>query len=110
MNDTTPVPDDFSRELERSGVIIPVGVPGAFGRGAVFEEVVRGFDELVTRTTSHETAEHMMFPPIIDRRLFERSGFLDHGTAFLLGELQHRVHGTRRPSGQVTRFHAGCHA
>ena len=48
------MPDQFSsqafyRDLVKYKLIIPVGVPGAFGRGAVFEDVLRRFDDLVTR-------------------------------------------------------------
>ncbi|HEY3822320.1 MAG TPA: amino acid--[acyl-carrier-protein] ligase [Polyangiaceae bacterium] len=58
-------------------LIIPVGVPGAFGRSAVFENVLRRFDAAVSRLAEGDGAERMLFPPIIDRRVFEKSEFLD---------------------------------
>jgi seryl-tRNA synthetase len=67
----------FYAELVKHKLILPVGVPGAFGRGAVFEDVVRAFDALVSRFIAGDQAEHMLFPPILDRAVFERSGYLD---------------------------------
>jgi seryl-tRNA synthetase len=52
-------------------------VPGVFGRSAAFEDVVQRFDALVSRVTEADGAERMFFPPVIDRRIFEKSGYLD---------------------------------
>lgn len=64
-------------DLVRHGLIIPVGVPGAFGRGAVFEDVLARFNDAVTRIAREDGAEVMAFPPILDRKVFEKSEFLD---------------------------------
>jgi seryl-tRNA synthetase len=63
--------------LVESGLIIPVGVPGIFGRNAVFEDVLRRFDDYITRVAADDGAEKMLFPPTLDRKVFERSEFLD---------------------------------
>ena len=96
--------EGFYRGLVEHKLIIPVGVPGAFGRGAVFEQVLRRFDELVTRTAKGDGAEVMAFPPILDRAVFEKSEYLDSfphlaGTVFSFTgddkqhkELMARVH------------------
>jgi seryl-tRNA synthetase len=63
--------------LVKSGLIIPVGVQGIFGRNAVFEDVLRRFDDLVSRVAKNDGAEQMLFPPTLDRKVFERSEFLD---------------------------------
>jgi seryl-tRNA synthetase len=96
--------EDFHRDLVKHRLIIPVGVPGAFGRGAVFEDVLRRFDDLVTRTAKNDGAEVMAFPPILDRAVFEKSEFLDSfpqlaGTVFSFfgdekqhKELSQRIH------------------
>jgi seryl-tRNA synthetase len=72
---------DTSRELYdalvKHKLIIPVGVLGAFGRGAVFEDVLQRFDGLVSKLMEGDGAERMLFPPILDRQVFEKSGFLD---------------------------------
>jgi seryl-tRNA synthetase len=69
--------DLFYRDLVKHKLIIPVGVQGAFGRGAVFEDVLHRFDDLVTRTAKGDGAEVMAFPPILDRAVFEKSEYLD---------------------------------
>ncbi len=97
--------ESFHRDLVKHRLIIPVGVPGAFGRGAVFEDVLRRFDDLVTRTAKNDGAEVMAFPPILDRAVFEKSEYLDSfpqlaGTVFSFfgddkqhKELTERIHG-----------------
>jgi len=67
----------FYEALAEHGLIVPVGVPGAFGRGAVFEDVLRRFDAAVSRVAKEDGAERMLFPPILDRNVFEKSEFLD---------------------------------
>jgi seryl-tRNA synthetase len=67
----------FYDQLVAHKLIVPVGVPGAFGRGAVFEGVLRRFDAAVSRLAEGDGAECMLFPPILDRRVFEKSEFLD---------------------------------
>ena len=95
---------EFYDGLVRHRLIIPVGVPGAFGRGAVFEDVLGRFNQLVTRTAQADGAEVLAFPPILDRQVFEKSEFLDSfpqlaGTVFsFMGtdaqhqELSARIH------------------
>jgi seryl-tRNA synthetase len=67
----------FHAELAQHKLILPVDVQGAFGRGAVFEDVVKRFDALLSKTVRDDRAERMLFPPILDRRVIERSGYLD---------------------------------
>lgn len=88
---------DLYDGLVRNKLIIPVGVPGAFGRGAVFEDVLARFNDLVTRLARNDGAEVMAFPPILDRQVFEKSEYLDSfpqlaGTVFSFfgTDLQHK--------------------
>jgi seryl-tRNA synthetase len=88
---------DLYDGLVRHKLIIPVGVPGAFGRGAVFEDVLARFNDLVTRLARNDGAEVMAFPPILDRQVFEKSEYLDSfphlaGTVFSFfgTDLQHK--------------------
>jgi seryl-tRNA synthetase len=95
----------FYDDLVKHGLIIPVGVQGIFGRSAVFEKVISGFDDLVTRVAAKDGAEKMMFPPCLDRKVFEKSEFQDSfpqlaGTIFSFygnekqhAELRDRIHG-----------------
>src|SRR5580704_14365881 len=70
-------PESLYDALVAHKLIIPVGVPGIFGRGAVFEDVLRSFDALISRIAAKDGAEVMAFPPTLDRRVFEESEFLD---------------------------------
>jgi seryl-tRNA synthetase len=70
-------PERFYEDLVKHRLIIPVGVPGAFGRGPVFEDVLARFNEQVSQVARADGAEVMLFPPIISRDVLERSEFLD---------------------------------
>ncbi|HVU03820.1 MAG TPA: amino acid--[acyl-carrier-protein] ligase [Polyangiaceae bacterium] len=67
----------FYDDLVKHGHIIPVGVQGIFGRGPVFEDVLARFDGLVTNLARGDGAEKMAFPPTLDRKVFEKSEYLD---------------------------------
>lgn len=69
--------DSFYDGLVRHGLIIPVGVPGAFGRSAVFERVLERFDALVAAIAKDDNAESCTFPPIINRELLQKVEYLD---------------------------------
>jgi seryl-tRNA synthetase len=70
-------PQKFYDDLVAHRHIIPVGVPGIFGRGAVFEDVLRRFAMLISRLSANDRAEVMAFPPAIDRKVLEKSEYLD---------------------------------
>ena len=74
----TATPDQaaFLDELIAHGLLLPSGVPGVYGRGATFEAVRTGIDDLVTRASADEGAEPMRFPPVVPRRQIETSGYL----------------------------------
>ena len=46
----------FHEGLVKAGLIIPVGVQGAFGRNLVFESVLEGFNNAVTRLAKNDGA------------------------------------------------------
>lgn len=77
MTDVEYSSESLYKELVRHKLILPVSEPGAFGRGAVFEDVLEHFGDLVTRISKNDGAERMQFPPILDRKTFEKSEFLD---------------------------------
>jgi len=60
-------PQQFYDGLVKHRLIIPVGVQGAFGRGAVFEDVLERFNGQVSALSKHDGAEIYTFPPIISR-------------------------------------------
>ena len=67
---------DFLSRLFQAGVLIPMGVDGVYGRGAVFEQVLDGLDALATRAGAKDGAERVRFPPVMVRRHFEHSGYM----------------------------------
>ncbi|MFI5229387.1 MAG: amino acid--[acyl-carrier-protein] ligase [Gemmatimonadales bacterium] len=69
--------DRYHDELVEHGLITPVGVLGAFGRGAVFEDVLARVDALILRLAANDALESMVFPPVIDRRIVEQTGYLE---------------------------------
>jgi seryl-tRNA synthetase len=76
------VPADYDSQafyegLVRHGLIVPVGVPGAFGRGAVFEDVLERFNALVSQLARDDHAEVFTFPPVISRNVLEKVKYLD---------------------------------
>lgn len=68
--------ETFYAGLVEHGLILPTGVRGGYGRSAVFEQILRGFNDLVTRTAADDGAEEMTFPPIVARTLIEKVGYM----------------------------------
>jgi seryl-tRNA synthetase len=67
----------FHDELVANGLIVPVGVPGVFGRGAVFEDVLGRVDAFILSAAKQDAVESMNFPPVIARDVIERTGYMD---------------------------------
>jgi len=67
----------FYDGLVEHGLIVPVRVQGAFGRGAVFEDVLERLNQAITRLSEGDGAEVYTFPPVIDRTIIERTDYLD---------------------------------
>lgn len=65
----------YQGELVAAGLLIPMGVPGVYGRGGAFERVIERFDALVSRHGQALEPEVMRFPPIFNRGHYES---IDH--------------------------------
>lgn len=63
--------------LVEHGLIIPVGVQGAFGRGAVFELLLARFNALVDEISRDDGAHYCVFPPVISRKIIEKLNYMD---------------------------------
>ena len=74
--ESTDAQKAFRDELIAHKLLIPCGVDGLYGRGKEFERVIEGFDCLITASAQDDGAEMLRFPPVINRRDFEISGFL----------------------------------
>src|SRR4051812_7650576 len=67
----------FYEGLVAHKLIVPVRVQGTFGRGAVFEEVLERFNAATPEIAGDDAAEVYAFPPVIDRRIIEKTDYLD---------------------------------
>jgi seryl-tRNA synthetase len=67
----------FYDALVAHQLIVPAGPLGAFGRGPVFEDVLARFDRLVLDAAKNDNVESLTFPPVIDRDIIERTGYMD---------------------------------
>ncbi|HXE22970.1 MAG TPA: amino acid--[acyl-carrier-protein] ligase [Rhodoferax sp.] len=68
--------DSFYAGLVEHGLIIPTGVKGGYGRGAVFEDILRRFDDLVGRISEPDGAQEVLFPPILPRALLDEVTYM----------------------------------
>jgi seryl-tRNA synthetase len=76
----------FRDELLDAGVFLASGVPGLYGRSALFEEIRMRFDAAVTRVAAADDPESMRFPPLLPRRQIETTGYL-HSFPQLVGSV-----------------------
>jgi seryl-tRNA synthetase len=58
----------YRNELVDAGLLIPMGVPGVYGRSGVFEHAVEQFERYVTRAGAPFEPEVMRFPPLLSRQ------------------------------------------
>lgn len=77
MSATDYDPLKFHEGLVAAGLIVPVGVQGAFGRGKVFEDVLEAFNHAVSRVAGDDGAEYYVFPPVIERKVLEKVHYMD---------------------------------
>jgi seryl-tRNA synthetase len=66
----------FLRRLLDAGLLIESGVPGLYGRSAVFEAIADGLNAAVTRMGADQHAEVLRFPPAMGQQDFETSEYL----------------------------------
>jgi len=99
-----PAGEDRLDPLGRS-VLWPTGSGGVYARTAPFEDVVQGLSGLITRHREPDT-EVLRFPPVMNRRQVEKSGYL-HSFPHLLGCVC-GLHGDEAEiHAAVGRFNAG---
>jgi len=96
----------FYEELTRHRLIIPAGVPGVFGRGAGFENVLEAFNGLLSRASAADGAEFCTFPPVIDRHIIESVHYMD-SFPDLCGAVYSFVGKDREARALSEKIHAG---
>lgn len=105
-------PAEFYAALVERGLIVPVGVQGAFGRGAVFEDVIDRFNDRVSEIARNDGAEVRAFPPVVSRKVIERNNYLESfphlcGTVFSFfgKEVQAREMARQAGAGEPWKQH-----
>jgi seryl-tRNA synthetase len=73
---STEAQEKFLAELFAHGILFDCGVPGVYGRSALFEDILESFDRYVTRVGAVDNPTAIRFPPVLNRKHFERSGYL----------------------------------
>src|SRR3954447_15687974 len=68
----------FLADLIDQGLLLPSGVAGVYGRGAVFGRVTGALEELISsrRIADVVPVERPTFPPVLPRRQLEELGYL----------------------------------
>lgn len=69
----------FRDELVSAGLLVPMGIDGLYGRGAVFESIVDGIDHAVRAKGAEVHDDHakvLRFPPVYPRDQFEKTDYI----------------------------------
>jgi seryl-tRNA synthetase len=98
--------ENFYAGLVEHGLVIPSEIQGGYGRGAVFEDILQRFNDLVSRAAGDDGAEPMAFPPIVPRTLIEKVGYMDN-FPHLCGSINSFFGGEREARGLSDRVHSG---
>jgi seryl-tRNA synthetase len=73
---STEAQQKFLDELIAHGLLVDCGVPGVYGRSAVFEDLIERFDRYITQVGAPDKPTLVRFPPLLNRKHFEKSGYL----------------------------------
>jgi seryl-tRNA synthetase len=77
-NQTLTAPYEvFQRRLVDSGVLIPAGADGLYGKSAAFERIVTGLTRVVSSWGDGLGVERISFPPLIARETFYRTNYVE---------------------------------
>jgi seryl-tRNA synthetase len=68
----------YQDELVGAGLLIPLGVPGLYGRSGVFEGVIEHFEHYATRSGAALAPEVMRFPPFLSRQHYLRTDHIQN--------------------------------
>lgn len=68
---------EYQDALVEAGLLVRSGVPGVYGLGGVFEDVVERFERLLTRVGKHFQPEVVRFPPLLNRASYEQTDHLE---------------------------------
>jgi seryl-tRNA synthetase len=68
--------DVFRDEVIASGLLVPGSVDGIYGRSGTYESVATAVQDYASRLGADEESEHVMYPPVLPRAVFEQTGYL----------------------------------
>ena len=100
---------EFRDQLIEAGLLIPMGIDGLFGRGAVFENVIDGIDVAVRRkgqAVHGDSATVLRFPPLFSRAASAISSGVT-GSAFEKSVLMRRQR-VEKSASSGGRRHSQC--
>lgn len=66
----------FLRRLFDEGLLLDTGMPGVFGRGPVFEALIRRLERMFDGPCGEQGAQRVFFPPLTPRETLQRTGFV----------------------------------
>lgn len=69
-------PEAFLNALFDESILIKTGVDGLYGRAGVFEEVIDGFEQAVTKLAEDDKATRIHFPPGMPRQNLVKAGYM----------------------------------
>ncbi|HXC25884.1 MAG TPA: amino acid--[acyl-carrier-protein] ligase [Gemmatimonadaceae bacterium] len=73
------LPDVYQEYLDallESGLLIASGVPGVYGKGQVFEDILDRVNRGAAESGRDLQAEVLSFPPVLNKKLLEKTGYL----------------------------------
>ncbi|GAB3392759.1 amino acid--[acyl-carrier-protein] ligase [Humibacter soli] len=97
---------EFRDELISGGILAATGVDGLYHRSGVFERIVRGIEDYVSRAGAAEGAEQYFFPPITAKDAFERTDYV-RSFPDLLGAIEIFRGGDAEHAEMLREFEAG---
>jgi seryl-tRNA synthetase len=66
----------FRTALINTGMLVPTGIDGLYGRSGAFEDIVEAIDRVVVAAADGDQATKLRFPPLMPRAVFERTDYL----------------------------------
>ncbi len=66
----------FLTDLLSRQLLISSGVPGVYGCGPVFDDILTAVDRSIGRAGAADSPEQLRFPPLLPRRHLELHGYL----------------------------------
>jgi seryl-tRNA synthetase len=67
----------YQEQLVAAGLLWRSGVPGVYGLGGVFEDIIERFERYITRMGADRKPEVVRFPPILSRHSYQKTNHLE---------------------------------